>query len=708
MSQTPIFALDIGTHKIAGLLMRKSNDGYQIEHGVMLEQLPQAMRDGQIHNIASVAKVIRQVKSQLEKASGMTLSEAAVAAAGRSLETRTSEARRVLHPAEPLTEDAVKALELQAVANAMRDLTKPMAKNALESYLCVGCSVVRSYLDGEPIGSLIGHRGTEAKVEVIATFLPRVVIDSLAAALEMAGLEMASITLEPIAAMHIAIPATMRMLNIALVDVGAGTSDIAVAADGTIIGYGMVAAGGDRITERIAQTFLLDFLTAELAKRMITPGSAVTCQDVFGNTIQLVYEEVINVILPEVQQLAKDIAAQIISLNGSSPKGVLLVGGGSQTPEVCALIQEQLQLPGNLVRIRDRSSLTTVKGQLERSGPDVITPIGIGCAHLDGIAMQLVKASVNGHAVQFLKLPSSTVSDALLYAGYTQEDLMGAGGDFITVTIGGKPVELPPTSGASAEILLDGKRVDLSTLVHDGAVIEVRPPDHGRSTPTSLADLVDSEAACFTVCVNGEEVRVEPRVIVNGAVRNLDYQIADGDTIEISPVKTVGQLLELLGVQQYHSMSFTVNGSDRTISRPVQLSVNGEVEPWHRALTPGMRIAYRQPEVTLAEVLPEEASAPISVTVNGKVLKLTPTVTDVLVNGEPRPGDYLVRPGDVIQFDARTFGFIVTDVFRVYQPDPEFMKRGGKITVNGITCGFTSPLRDGDVVEFQTAAEFIE
>ena len=59
---------------------------------------------------------------------------------------------------------------------------------------------------------------------------------------------------------------------------------------------------------------------------MITPGSAVTCQDVFGNTIQLVYEEVINVILPEVQQLAKDIAAQIISLNGSSPKGVLLVG----------------------------------------------------------------------------------------------------------------------------------------------------------------------------------------------------------------------------------------------------------------------------------------------------------------------------------------------------------------------------------------------
>ena len=67
-----------------------------------------------------------------------------------------------------------------------------------------------------------------------------------------------------------------------------------------------------------------------------------------------------------------------------------------------------------------------------------------------------------------------------------------------------------------------------------------------------------------------------------------------------------------------------------------------------------------------------------------------------------------VRPGDVIQLDARTFGFIVTDVFRVYQPDPEFMKRGGKITVERHHVWVHITSGDGDVVEFQTAAEVIE
>lgn len=708
MSQAPVFALDIGTHKVAGLLMRKFDDKYFIEHGVMLEQLPQAMRDGQIHHIGSVAKIIRRVKAQLEEASGMTLTGAAVAAAGRSLKTKTATARRVLHPAEPLTADDVKALELQAVANAMTDLAQTSPKSALDSYLCVGCSVVRSYLDGEPIGSLEGHRGTEAQMEVIATFLPRVVIDSLTTALELAGLEIMSITLEPIAAMHLVVPATMRMLNIALVDVGAGTSDIAVAADGTITAYGMVASGGDRITEQIAKHFLLDFTTAEYVKQRLTPGQAIPCLDALGNNLHLACEEVLEVIRPVVEELAEAITSQIVTLSGESPKGVLLVGGGSQTPGLAALIHERLGLAPNLVRIRDRSSLSRVEGHLERSGPDVVTPIGIGCAHLDGITMQLVKASINGRILQFLKLPGATVSDALLYAGYTQDDLTGVRDEFITVTIGGKPVELPPTSSAGAQVLVNGEEADLSTLIHDGAVIEVLPAGPDQALPTTLADLVDGQAACFPVKINGEEVIVKPHITVNGTPRDLDYEIADGDSIEITPIQTVGQLLQSLGVDQYRDVSFTVNGEKRTLSRPLELRINGEAAGWNRTLAAGMEITYQEPQVVLAHLLPKEATSPISITVNGEKIQLTPTATDIFVNGVPQSLDYLVQTGDVIEYDPRTFGFIVTDIFRVYQPGPEFMSKGGRITVNGLVCGFTAPLKDGDVVELRTAAELTE
>ena len=58
-------------------------------------------------------------------------------------------------------------------------------------------------------------------------------------------------TLEPIAAINVAIPENYRMLNIALVDVGAGTSDISITRDGSIIAYGMIPHAGDELTAHI-------------------------------------------------------------------------------------------------------------------------------------------------------------------------------------------------------------------------------------------------------------------------------------------------------------------------------------------------------------------------------------------------------------------------------------------------------------------------
>ena len=56
------------------------------------------------------------------------------------------------------------------------------------------------------------------------------------------------------------------MLNIALVDVGAGTSDISITREGSIIAYGMIPYAGDELTELIVQQYLVDFQTAEKMK----------------------------------------------------------------------------------------------------------------------------------------------------------------------------------------------------------------------------------------------------------------------------------------------------------------------------------------------------------------------------------------------------------------------------------------------------------
>ena len=86
---------------------------------------------------------------------------------------------------------------------------------------------------------------------------------ALYSAVELAGLKVANMTLEPIAAIRVAIPEKFRLLNIAMIDVGAGTSDISITNDGSIVAFGMIPCAGDSLTEMIARKCLIDFATAE-------------------------------------------------------------------------------------------------------------------------------------------------------------------------------------------------------------------------------------------------------------------------------------------------------------------------------------------------------------------------------------------------------------------------------------------------------------
>src|SRR5690606_19782651 len=112
-------------------------------------------------------------------------------------------------------------------------------------------------------------------------------------------------------------PKNLRLLNIALVDIGAGTSDIAISSKDTVSSYGMVPQAGDEVTEAIVQEYLVDFNTAENIKRQINLGKEITYIDVLGleNTIQA--DDVRKVIKPIVSKIAEGISTKIIELNGN-------------------------------------------------------------------------------------------------------------------------------------------------------------------------------------------------------------------------------------------------------------------------------------------------------------------------------------------------------------------------------------------------------
>ena len=172
------------------------------------------------------------------------LKRVSVAAAGRALKTVEGSMAIDISEGSLISIEDVNRLELAAVQQAQQKLLSSKPVTVEDYYYCVGYSVLHHRLDGEIIGSLIDQAGRSASVDVIATFLPQVVVESLLAALKRAGLEMEALTLEPIAAINVLIPPSMRRLNVALVDIGAGTSDIAITNNSTVVAYGMVPISG--------------------------------------------------------------------------------------------------------------------------------------------------------------------------------------------------------------------------------------------------------------------------------------------------------------------------------------------------------------------------------------------------------------------------------------------------------------------------------
>ena len=241
-----VFGLDIGTRSIVGTVGYKSGNQFVVVAQRVKEHETRAMLDGQIHDIHKVGDTISEVKRQLEEAVGRRLTEVCIAAAGRVLRTVTTHVEYPFTADKEVDQEDIYGLISAGVEKAYQEFIEENREGDVKFY-CVGHSVVRYFLNGYPMGNLEGHKARTIGVDLIATFLPDDVVDGLYKSVELAGLSVSSLTLEPIAAIQLAIPERFRMLNIALLDVGAGTSDISITNDGCILAYGMIPLAGDAV-----------------------------------------------------------------------------------------------------------------------------------------------------------------------------------------------------------------------------------------------------------------------------------------------------------------------------------------------------------------------------------------------------------------------------------------------------------------------------
>ena len=435
-----VFALDIGTRTVVGVVMERKSSEVRVRAARIMEHETRAMYDGQIHDVQAVADIISRIKDELEVELGIPLVKVAVAAAGRALLTSSARLEKERLDWGEISREEVHAFEMEAVQRAQQELIAAAGEEGdSDKYFCVGHSVTNYYLEGQPIGSLIGQVGTQVTIEVIATFLPRVVVDSLFSALRRAGLEIHSLTLEPIAAMTVVIPPRMRLLNLALVDIGAGTSDIALVSEGSILGYAMVPMGGDEVTEKIAEHYLLDFDTAEALKCQLAENQVVVVEDILDNQLEISVSEVANQVREILHHLATGIACEILTLNRKAPDAVLCIGGGSLIPGLMSELARALELPTNRVGIRTREAVAEIRGDFSAlQGPQGVTPKGIAFNALQGEPLPFIRVVVNQREVPLWSLKETTVATALLAAGINMSNLYGKPGMGLTLEINGQ------------------------------------------------------------------------------------------------------------------------------------------------------------------------------------------------------------------------------------------------------------------------------
>ena len=680
-----VFGLDIGTRNVIGTVGYLEGDEFHVIAQDLREHDTRAMLDGQIHDIGRVGATCDEVKKELEAKTGLNLTEVCIAAAGRVLRTVTTHVEMEYPEETVVTGEDLHTLDMMGIEQAGKELKGDEDKKY--KFFCVGYSTVKYYLNGDVFTSLEDHKADMIGEDIIVTFLPEDVVDGLYSAVGKADLSVANLTLEPIAAINVAIPQNFRMLNIALIDVGAGTSDICVTKDGSIIAYGMIPMAGDELTEVLVHEFLVDFATAETIKRASTEGGEITYEDIMGISHTIKSEDVWKLTDPVMEKIAKEVSSKIQELNGGkSVSAAFVVGGGGKIHGFTEALAKDLKIVPERVALRGEEVMKNIIFEEEDVKKDslLVTPIGI-CLNYYETKNNFIMIHFNGEMMKLYDNGQLTIVDAAMQAGFSADQLFPRRGREINFTVNGVSRMIRGTEGESAVVTMNGKSVGINTPLEFNADVTVVPSTVGEGGKGTIADLSEftTDYLYFTVC--GHRVKCPKFVEVNGSMEPPTYVIKEGDVIETRPFYTVGQLAEFMDVNIDDRYEILVNNRPSGYD---SLVYENFVIDW----TTTSKVAYEGDYIVEdGEGLPEDYEAPAideePVKDARTKIKIETVDLPVKINGKN-----MVLSGKK--------DYIFVDIYNVIDFDPNAGNgRPLIIRINGEKCGYSDELHANDEVE---------
>ena len=384
-------ALDVGTEFVKALIFRIEDDGGFVVGSGRQRQKLSDMQGGAVTDIHGVIRNASKAIERAAKQAEVLPAKMIIGIAGELVKGTTT----VIDYTRPKPEARIVIGELREIIEKVQGqaLEKARATLAWETgysevdVKLVNSAVVDVRIDGYRVANPIGFQGRNLQVGIYNAFAPLVHLGPIHSIAEELGFELLTVAAEPYAVARSMVSEESTDFSAIFIDIGGGTTDIAVVRAGGVEGTKMFALGGRSFTRRIASELNLSFEEAEEKKLKYSLGKlsksgADEVKKLLENDIE-VWQSGVELTLQEFSHSSR-LDTDLL------PSKILLCGGGSLLPDISDILKEKgwaKELPFSktpsihFIQPKDVSAITDETGSLV--DPQDITPMALANLALD-------------------------------------------------------------------------------------------------------------------------------------------------------------------------------------------------------------------------------------------------------------------------------------------------------------------------------------
>jgi len=333
-----ILALDIGTEFVKAVLAKPAKKGDLEILGIgKARQVEGNMHAGAVADIPAVVSVCEEALVEVEKQAGERANLTVVGIAGELIKGNTTTVNYSRkNPNKPITdaemEQIIKKVQQKSGEVAKKTVALETGNDNVEVRL-INSAIVSLTIDGYKISNPIGFKGSDIVIQFYTAFAPLIHVAAIEKVCAELNLDLLTVAVEPFAVCRACLGDDLESNFSGIVmDIGGGTTDIAVVEDGGVEGTKMFGIGGKSFTHQISEALGVDFETAENYKLDYDTGKL---DDRVKSKVETALSRNISVWLTGVE-----VALEEFENIGSLPRSILLCGGGAGL----SLLQETLAI----------------------------------------------------------------------------------------------------------------------------------------------------------------------------------------------------------------------------------------------------------------------------------------------------------------------------------------------------------------------------